>query len=447
MKPRAFLAASFFVLLSTLAMRASPPGPLPATAAPPHREACGGEPCDAVARGRLRFLDRDIAGLDGNGRSCADCHMPGDSFQLSPASAEARFQLLRLRRQFDRDADDPLFRAVDADDFRVNGHRAHDFTNLRKNGLVRIPFILPPNMQVQDPVTGSWVNETDVWRMVPSVNNVALTGDDGQNPWPRDPNPTGGYQLDGRIATLQEQARAAFVTHAQTTSPIRAGILDDLSSFQRVLFSSKGVRALSDAVRRGDSPLPDPDPALTPLETQGKEIFSRACSVCHGGPGLSTSPAGITRMHAIFTQCPRPPANPAFAFAPCSPDLMRNVRKYRITAGGVTFERLSSDPGRALLTGNVDPVPNPFDDWEKLDVPGLHGLKDTAPYFHNNSAGTLEAVVDHYVELFRFIKATLPSPLPPGFVLPPIVSSDGVHFDRQTTPAERAPLVAYLKKL
>ena len=36
------------------------------------------------------------------------------------------------------DADDPLFRPIDADDFRTNGDSAHDFSNLRQNGLVRI---------------------------------------------------------------------------------------------------------------------------------------------------------------------------------------------------------------------------------------------------------------------------------------------------------------------
>ncbi|HMC75919.1 MAG TPA: hypothetical protein VKH34_02260 [Vicinamibacterales bacterium] len=443
MKPRAYLLVFSLVLLSTLVLRASPPAPIPAKPSPPHASLCGGEPCDAVARGLLRFVDRRLHGLDGNGRSCADCHMPTDDFQLSPANAEARFQLLQLRRRWDPNADDPLFRAVDADDFRIHGESAHDFSNLRKNGLIRIPFQLPPNMQVFDPATATWVNETDVWRMVPTVNNVALTGNDGQNPWFRDPNPTGGYQLDGRFANLQEQAHGAFVTHAQTLNPIPDGILDDLASFQRVLFSSNGVRALSDAVRAGTAPLPDPDPPLDALETQGKEVFSRACSVCHGGSGQSTSPAGIVRMHDIFSGCPRPPANPAFAFAPCSPDLMKNVRRYRITSGGVTFERVSSDPGRALLTGYVDPVPNPFDDWNKMDMPGLHGISRTAPYFQNNSAPTLEAVVDHYIELFRFIKTTIP----PGVPLPLIVSTDGLHFDRQPLPGERAALVAYLKKL
>ena len=39
--------------------------------------------------------------------------------------------------------DDPLFRAIDADDFRVNGASAHDFTNLTQNGLVRVTLPLP----------------------------------------------------------------------------------------------------------------------------------------------------------------------------------------------------------------------------------------------------------------------------------------------------------------
>ena len=84
---------------------------------------CGTHPCDAVARGFRAFMDRRLHGLDGNGRACGDCHMPTDSFQLSPASAEARFQLLHWRRQFDPEADDPLFRPIDADDFRRNGMR------------------------------------------------------------------------------------------------------------------------------------------------------------------------------------------------------------------------------------------------------------------------------------------------------------------------------------
>jgi cytochrome c peroxidase len=132
-----------------------------------------------------------------------------------------------------------------------------------------------------------------------------------------------------------------------------------------------------------------------------------------------------------------------FACQPCSPQLARNARTYEITLpNGTRIRRTSSDPGRALLTGFAGVGPAPQDDWNKLDIPGLRGLRKTAPYFHNNSAPTLEAVVDHYAEFFK--RARINSP---AGVAPPALSTDGVHFDRPFTPEEREPLLAYLKKL
>jgi cytochrome c peroxidase len=118
------------------------------------------------------------------------------------------------------------------------------------------------------------------------------------------------------------------------------------------------------------------------------------------------------------------------------------VRTYEFTiAGGTKIRRASSDPGRALLTGFVGGPP-PLDDWNKLDVPGLHGIAQTAPYFHNNSAATLEDVVNHYIQFFKAVQAAQP----PG-VFPPVVSTDGLHFDRIPKPEEVDALVAYLRKL
>jgi len=445
---------SAFLMKSSVEVAARAPQSQASTVAAEREVAlCGGEPCAAVVRGGLAFLDRRLRGLDGNGRACADCHMPTNHFQLSPASAEARFRLLQLQRRFNPDADDPLFRPVDADDFRVNGENAHDFSNLRQNGLIRIPFKLPAKIRLIDPVTNEPSNETevDVWRMVPTVNDVKLTGDDGENPWERLPNQTGGYQLDARFADLQEQALGALTTHAQVKNMPPQRLLNDLASFQRVLFTNGRVRELSDAISSNTLPLPDPDPRLNELETQGKAVFERACSVCHGGPRQSTTPSPIVRFHDILTQCPRPPQNPLFAFKPCPERLSRNVRTYEIELSippvgpaGVPLKvrRTSSDPGRALLTGFVGGAP-PFDDWNKFDVPGLRGIRNTAPYFHNNSADTLEEVVDHYIELFKFIRAVSPPGLPP----PPVASTDGKNFDRQPKPEERAALLAYLRKL
>jgi cytochrome c peroxidase len=413
----------------------------------PQPQACGGEACDAVIRGSLAFFDRKLRGLEANGRACADCHMVTDQFQLSPASAEARFQLLQKRRKWDRHADDPLFRPIDADDFRTLGAHAQDFSNLRQNGLIRIEFTLPANIRLIDPATNAPSAETlvDVWRMVPSVNDVKLTGPDGLNLWPRAPNRGGGFQLDGRFADLQEQALGALLSHAQVQNPPPQRMLDDLAAFQRVLFTNGRVRALADAVSAGTVPLPDPDPPLNALEQQGKAVFARACSVCHGGPGLSTTQAPVVRFHDIATQCPRPvdAVTPArFNFKPCPPRLARNARTYEITlADGSKVRRVSSDPGRALLTGFVGGPP-PFDDWNKLDVNGLRAIRNTAPYFHNNSADTLEEVVDHYIEFFKRVRALAA----PGTV-PPVASTDGINFDRQPLPEERAALLAYLRKL
>src|SRR4051794_8380740 len=88
---------------------------------------CGGEPCAAVFRGLISFFNRDLPGLDGNGRSCNDCHMVTEQFRLTPAVAEARFQKLLKRRQYNPNADDPLFRPIDADDFRTHGEQASDY--------------------------------------------------------------------------------------------------------------------------------------------------------------------------------------------------------------------------------------------------------------------------------------------------------------------------------
>jgi cytochrome c peroxidase len=222
-------------------------------------------------------------------------------------------------------------------------------------------------------------------------------------------------------------------------------MLDDLNSFQQILFTNERVRALSDAIDAGVTPLPDADPPLNALEQQGKVVFTRACAQCHGGPGQSTPQTPVVRFHDIGSQCPRPvdTASPArFNFLACPPRLARNARTYEITMpNGTKMRRTSSDPGRALLTGFVGGPPG-LDDWNKFDVPGLRGLRHTAPYFHNNSANTLEEVVDHYIEFFKRVEANAL----PG-VVPPATSTDGVHFDRHPTQEERAALLAYLNTL
>jgi cytochrome c peroxidase len=418
---------------------------------------CDQPPCDAVARGRAAFNRRNLDTLGGNGRSCADCHMPSEGFQLSPAAARVRFDALQEKLAHNKNADDPLFRPVDADDFRINGDNAIDFSNLVENGLVRVTMPLPLNVKLIDPATGEPTDETsvDLWRAVMPVLNVAITGPDGVLPiWPNGaprtpimgqdpngPNRQGGYQHDGRFGTLQEQARGALFAHAQVSVEPPAQMLDDLAAFQQTLFSSPGVELLSNAILSGSTPFPDPDPELNELEQQGKVVFNRACAQCHGStlhPSGSTGEAGIirpiVRYHAIQTACPRPTTD---GYAPCPQRLARNARTYRITRADGTFQFVTtSDPGRLLLTGQPA-------DLGVMDPTQLHGISRTAPYFHNNSAATLEEVLDHYDAFFRRVARLNP---PPN--LPPLLSSNGLVVDRGfVTADERQALLAYLRKL
>ena len=431
----------------------------------------------AFCRGKAHFNDRSLAGLGGNGRSCADCHLPAERFQLSPATAQARLAAMNASG-----IDDPLFRAIDADDFRTLGSAARDFTNLTQNGLVRVTIPLPANVRLLDcgatvpcPASARPTAETvaDIWRSVPSVLDSRITGPDGQTPASaRGPNPSGGYQLDGRIDTLQNQALSALRTHAATTTDPNTGFLDDLAAFQNAKFSSPAVQRLTEAMAAGTHPLPDPDPVLNATEAAGKLVFDRACGQCHGN--LSNHPSGsapirqgtpgtataLQRYHNLLTACPRPvdTASPArFAFAACSPSQMRNVRTYQITNSGVAptgtlcggappqpacVTRLTtSDPGRLLLTGY--PAPGGPGDIQHMDIPSLRGIAQTAPYFSNNTAATLEEMLDHYKQFFKRVQAQNPAaPLlttQPG-VAPPVV-------DRPFSDAETPALLAYLRKL
>ena len=216
---------------------------------------CGGEPCDAVLRGLARVSRPDAgrAWRETAGRApTATCRPTAsssrppasrrDSSSFSGGAAGIRMPTIRcfgpsMRTISGPTATPPAISAIFARTVS-SGSRSRC---RRPSGSI-------------DPATNAVSNETfvDVWRMVPTVNDVALTGPDASIPvWPRDPNPTGGYQLDARVTTLQEQALGALVNHAQIQTAPPQQLLDDLSSFQRVLFTNHRVRALSDAVRRG----------------------------------------------------------------------------------------------------------------------------------------------------------------------------------------------------
>jgi cytochrome c peroxidase len=354
------------------------------------------------------FFKTDFPNVHGNGRSCATCHIPEEAFQLSPQHVEARYQALQQRRLIDPTADDPLFRSIDAND------GARDFSNLRQHALVRVIIQLPTDSNGQKlvwPLDDPDATFVSVWRATPTILNTAFTAP---------------YQMDGRQPTLQSQALSALIGHSEITTLPKSRFLDDVAAFQSTQFSSPAVQRLSTALATGQA-LPPTDPPLNDLEHQGKVLFEHNCAVCHGGPTqtrkIDVLPPAVQDIHISK---PLPPFAEDLPFAP-SP-LPARLWAFRVAGQVDPLVLPSTDPGKALISGSPD-------EFNFFDMPTLYGISKTAPYFHDNSAPTLEAVLRHYQLEFEAVRRVIPDFLPWPERPDPI------------TDDQLAPMLAYLRKL
>jgi cytochrome c peroxidase len=201
-----------------------------------------------------------------NGRSCATCHVPDDGFTLTPAHV-ARLLVLN--------PSDPLFSAIDADDPTAE---TLTFEHLKK-GLVRIWLTLPDNVDLIDEASNV-VTPADrrlfVWRGVPSIFNTATSAP---------------FQLDGRVATLEEQAQGAITGHSEGGEVSRSE-LERIAAFERGVFSSDRARRVADELARGVEfgEVSDVEDllALSAKEQRGREVYEKVCSSCHGGANRGT---------------------------------------------------------------------------------------------------------------------------------------------------------------
>jgi len=203
---------------------------------------------------------------------------------------------------------------------------------------------------------------------------------------------------NARFGTLQEQARGALLAHAQVSVEPPARMLDDLAAFQQTLFSSPGVELLADAILSGTTPFPDPDPELDQLEQarQGSlQSRLRTMPWRYAAPERVNTKRRSCVPFVRFTTsrpaCPRPALmatrHVQRAGSKRAPIPIRTLRM-------APFQFVTSlGPGATATYGPTPPG---------LDVTSLNwGISKTAPYFHNNSAATLEEVLDHYDAFFR----------------------------------------------
>jgi len=353
----------------------------------------------------------------GNGRTCVTCHSEKTG-TLSPEDVQARYAA---------NPNDPLFRPIDSDDGLGNG-----YTRLLNEATIRIKVALPPNIWPVDDPTATSVT---VFRGIPTINNTPAL----------DPV----LMFDAREPDLETQAAHAILAHFEPTVAPTPAQLAALAEYERKQFSSGLLRAYA----LGNAPLPLPD-GHTESEIRGRQHFNELglCGQCHSGPLLnklapsfffasfgnrfSGALAGFPAS-AFGTSEPQRMPNPMRRFSMVCPSdgssfACENVELFaallpmhEVTVENGVLTASMPDPGYALTIANLDFMADG-------KTPILRGIKDTAPYFHDNSAHTLEEVVHHYKLFFE----TLP------YLATPFLGGRS-----SMTPQEEADIVAYLRLL
>lgn len=381
-----------------------------------------------------RLFEEETFG--GNGRTCLTCHGKKTG-TLNPAEIQALYA---------EDPQGPLFQLDGSDDFEGGG-----YTRIQADATILVRIPLPPNVTLADDPTATSVV---LRRGIPStINTPAL-----------DPV----LMYDGRAPTLEAQALDAIHGHAEGTIEPTAQQLALIAKHQKTekFFSSDDLEDYAEGCEAPELPR-----GHTAAEKRGRVWFEDApvgptmnantprkglCAMCHSGPMLNTS-NGHNPLPPHFLGDPfAAPGSPGAA--PCNKpwteaEVTHVPKGTRYQSVLVSDFNLGNnplynfvlhlpdgssvqlpptpDPGRALITGNFTGFPTPGSEFNNFKIPQLWGVKKTAPYFHNNSAKTLEAVVNHYANFFAFATDCFVDG-DPSFVM---------------TAQDKADLVAFLKLL
>ena len=318
-----------------------------------------------------------------NGRTCASCHRGfANNLGLGPLPLSTSIP-----------ASDALFAGIDAD----AGGDPDALANLDELGLIkyrpnRFDYIRAEN----DPY-----RQVFFWRKTPFLVNLAFAH---------------GFLNDGRGRVMLETDRGAIFSHTQG-SDRRFGDLfseqdaNDLMAFQfEETLSDPRLAALLDPSHPMFEVLAS-DPfytvdVRTGSQRRGQEVFERNCLVCHNVPNVFNNLSNVDPLAGG-----RSNSNPAFA-----PSVgrtfnigvsERNAHGLRFTRyagdgtfhdiviplanedGSINHHRVTFDIGLAATTGRSADI-------GRFKVPQLRNIKELGPYFHDNSAATLEEVIEYF---------------------------------------------------
>jgi len=318
-----------------------------------------------------RLFERETFG--GNGRTCRTCHSD-DTGTVSPQNAARRLR---------NDPQDPLFVHDGSDDGLGNG-----VTRMLREATILMRIPLPANVRLADDPGATSVI---LRRGIPTTLNTPAL----------DPV----LMVDGRQPNLESQAAGAISDHARGVVP-SAAELHNIAEFQQTsaFFSSLALQrfALGGAAPR----LPKGE---TASEKRGRRLFEDVppdpndalkgiCAQCHSGPLLNQT----NEFAPLFIGLPIPTGTRFQSVGVSEFNAAGNpVRDFIFNPGPDQVVLQSPDPGRALITGIVDdPM---FMNVNAFKISPLRGIRRTAPYFHDNSAKTLEDVAAHYATFFEFV--------------------------------------------
>ncbi|MEO0365173.1 MAG: hypothetical protein AAF265_06715 [Pseudomonadota bacterium] len=229
---------------------------------------------------------------------------------------------------------------------------------------------------------------------------------------------------DGREGDdLAAQALSAVHAHAEPGREPTRQELEAIAAFQSTLFSHSAIEAILKPSRTleyvSNKPILTLPDGNTPSQKRGREFFNpdRQCGQCHTGPMLNRTskfhPNGVgMQVESSFAE--RAPDIPNEKLRWCYVDLETNELAPGPLGKAEVFDSPVSDPGIGLTPG--------FQEFQQSDespalipnelvvgiagplfkIPTLWGTPDTAPYFHNNSAKTLDEVLDQYNFMFGF---------------------------------------------
>jgi hypothetical protein len=353
--------------------------------------------------------ESSIAGtVVSNGRTCFTCHRPDRRLGLPLAPLSSTVPLT-----------DVLFTGLSAD----IGDEPLGLTNFETLGLLfhrpgRFNPLIPPE---------SPFRRVFFWRKTtPLLNTVFTFGNLG----------------DGRMRELTEASRGALMVHTHDGDARFDDLLPlqdvrDISAFIESQIDPPELAALLDPKAPLYKKLVD-DPfytvkAKTPAEKSGQKLFAMNCMPCHNMPNVFSNRDHVDGPPLLFP--------PHYGHVMDLGVAQRNKHKLELRRydaqtgkretvviplvkvdGTVVQWTVTDDIGVAATTAR-------YEDLHRFKIPQLRRISELAPYFHDNSAATLEQVLDYYSS--------------PQFNQ----SADGKDHPIYLSPKEKADLFAFLKIL